>query len=83
MIHEHFMVLEIPKEETENIYRYSDEAPQFADFDAAFDYLNRLVAIEGQQVFKQPRSPRPIAVALSDRTIELWCIKRTDDLLTD
>lgn len=80
-MNEHYMVVELPKNDDQ--YGITlDEAVIFDDYDLAFDMLNQKIAEESGQMFKRPRLKHPLRAALAYRNIELWVVKRTDELIT-
>ena len=76
---ESYMVVTLPKKDED--HTILDEAAVFQDYNQAFDCLNEKMAEEGQQLFKRPRLNHPIRAALSDRNIELWIIRRSEELI--
>jgi len=79
MSNESYVVLELPKENQESDSLLTD-ASFYDDFDKAFDCFNERVSTESQQIFKQPKSPQPLRASLSHFDVELWVIKRTNNL---
>lgn len=79
---ENYMVVELPKNDQVGDSWLNDPI-LMADYDAAFDLLNEKLSHEGHQVFKRPRLNKPVRIALSDRFVELWIIRRSDNLETD
>ena len=79
MTNENYMVVQLPKEnETGDIT--IGEPAFFSDFDMAFDFFNEMAAQEGMQL-KQPKISKPLRMALKYVNVELWVIKRTDELV--
>lgn len=76
------MVALLPKDEGQAEY-YPMIPNYFDDYEKAFDYMNELIAIDKQQIFKQPKGEKPLRVSLGEMDIELWVISRTDELLTN
>jgi hypothetical protein len=74
-----YMVVELPKDDSTGQVWLN--APVIkSDFFEAFDLVNERMAAEGQQLFRHPRMPQPIRVALSDRNIEIWVVNRSESL---
>lgn len=78
---ENYMVVELPKE-NEMSNTWLNEPGVFNDFNQAFDALNEKLSEEGQQLFKRPRLNVPMRIALKDRIIELWVIRRQQTFTT-
>jgi hypothetical protein len=78
MTNENYMVVQLPKENSSGHITIGEMA-FFEDYNKAFDCLNALAAAEGMQL-KQPRKDSPIRVALHYINVELWVVKRTEEL---
>lgn len=79
MLKENYMVVQLPKENETGDVTIGEPA-WFNDFDAAFDCFNEMAAAEGLQLV-QPKYTKPLRAALNYYNIELWVIKRTDELV--
>ncbi len=75
-----FMVVSMPKDGSTSIDGFH---PLHNSYDDAFEIFNGLVAMESEQLFKQPKGEKPLRVVLKNEVVELWVISRSSENLTN
>jgi hypothetical protein len=78
---ENYMVVQLPKQDGE-ANAFLQEPELFQSYDDAFARINSIMAQAKQQFFEKPVFIKPVRIALHDRDIELWIIRRKETLLT-
>lgn len=74
------MVVELPKQNIESGNFQVNEAKEFSDYKEAFDHMNKAISKERQQMVFRPRFNEPLRVALENMDIELWIVRREDQI---
>jgi hypothetical protein len=76
---ESYMVVQLPKND-DSPGIFLEEGIMYNDYDLAFDAFNERLSQEQMQI-KRPRLKHPLRASLSDSNMELWIVKRSDELV--